>query len=198
MCRMPRTGMRSIASTGAQYPVMIPLHHSASFWRVWLIPFGYKEQILAAVKYDLRPRNPELPPVRYGMSNGTADYVFHTPTPGLLIGALTGWLLATILVIIRAQRQGRQPWVSIFTAGVGCIVLTLLLRYGAGIQLPITVGVNDFYGALFVGLLSHRFAGPLLDWLGIGDAKPSTDREPLRGERAEQEKPVGVEKQLVP
>jgi hypothetical protein len=62
---------------------------------------------------------------------------------------------------------------NLLTAGVGSVILTLALKYGAGIQLPITLGVNDFYGALFIGLLSHRLAKPLLEWLGLGEGEQS-------------------------
>jgi uncharacterized membrane protein len=162
---------------GAQYPIVLPLNQTASTFGVWLLTYGYKEPIFAAIKYDLRARNPSQPVLRSGTVTAYDDYVYHTPTVGLIVGALAGWFLLAIVIFIRAARQNKVPWVSLLTAAFGSVILTLVLRYGGNITLPITVGVNDFYGALIVGLLSHRFSTPLVEWLGIGETVDAESTE---------------------
>jgi hypothetical protein len=184
----------------AMYPVLVPIKHTSQVFDSWLLSSGYKEPILATMGYemwDMKRLNEWqwLPPekqkeaaapvaARIASATATGEYIYRTPMLGLIAGAIAGWALVAVVIGARAGGLHKIPWIAIVTAGIGSVILALLLRYGAGITLPVSVNVNDFFGAFIVGLLSHRFAAPLLGWLGLQDEQPAESQAHNVGKEA--------------
>lgn len=122
-----------------------------------------------ASTYEVTPSRPDPPggAARAGTANAKAEYEYHTPIIALLIGALVGCFLSGCVAIIRAKGTRRRELGSSLIAALGSVTIVLALKFGAAIDLPITLSVNDFYGAVIVGLLSRRLTTPLFDWLGL-------------------------------
>lgn len=142
-----------------------------------------KETVVATLEYS--PLNsPETTYTR------TATLQLNiTPNPaGIYIGALVGALLIALLIpfsrIVRQLSQGeavsRKLWLEFETfvarfirGAIAGAIAVLVLQTTSDFNFPISVGIQDFYGGVILGLLGDKVTEQIMSKAGVSDGKPA-------------------------
>jgi len=74
-----------------------------------------------------------------------------------------------------ALAQGGQALTRVFSGVLISWILLLFLNYAHDVQIPVTIAVNDFFGAVLLGLFSHSLGKWVYEKLS-GSSKTSEDQ----------------------